>query len=255
MSTVGEATLAQSAVAAVPIASVLTRFFQWNTDDEKMHSIQLAADFTRWMPMKLGRIGPSSYRRMHTFTPETRGVYMYKYVVDGRWQHNPNKQYCYDADGNVNNVVEVFDRALHEHQDNFALLTCVEEGYPNSNPDTTIILCDGCQQERLEEYYHCMTCHHFDYCTACYRDRKKHAIDTRPASLASWVVATKALEFLEDNPPMQRVPAADTLKFVASLDAMLKRNGNHDTAFESITTEEAALEALEMHSQKISKRF
>ena len=45
------------------------------------------------------------------------GVHYYKYVVDGEWIHNPNKEWEEDEEGNVNNVMRLEDsvsRSLRE---------------------------------------------------------------------------------------------------------------------------------------------
>ena len=35
------------------------------------------------------------------------GVHYYKYVVDGEWMHNPNKECEEDEKGNINNVMRI----------------------------------------------------------------------------------------------------------------------------------------------------
>ena len=48
------------------------------------------------------------------------GVHYYKYVVDGEWMHNPNKECEEDEKGNINNVMRIeskLTRKLRELQE------------------------------------------------------------------------------------------------------------------------------------------
>ena len=241
-------------IAAVPTASMLKRIFEWHSDTGDGHAVSVAGDFTDWQPIPLRVQKQGVWRYTHRFEPTERGVYMYKFIVDGVWQHDPLAYACLDNDGNVNNVVEVFEKAVHEH-DNYKLLHTMEEGYPQST-EGWMVYCDGCQQERLEDYYHCLTCGRFDYCTACYTSRharsRAFAKDTRPHALAAWVASTRAHAFLEAHPPMARTDDDEAmyLAFVRQLDALLKRNGNTNTScLEHIQTSDATFLALQAFTE------
>lgn len=54
------------------------------------HTVRLAADFTRWSsaPLALHRDGGAGDWEVET-APLADGVHFYKYIVDGRWTHDP----------------------------------------------------------------------------------------------------------------------------------------------------------------------
>lgn len=229
--------------------SPLLRTFHW-FGSEPAHHVTVSGDFNHWSPSVLTRHYDNEWCYEHTFKPTERGVYMYKYQLGGKWQHDPRFLTCKDEHGNVNNVVEVLGPAIHEH-DTFQTVTEPSEVYPNmANDDNIFVICDACQTENHITFHHCTTCHTFDYCPSCYTSRTRRsrafARNTNPAALASWVVATRAIIFWETHPPMQRDPddLHHYIAFTKTLDGILKKNGHTSIVFECCKTEKDVFQAI-----------
>src|SRR5262245_33441355 len=74
--------------------------------DPRAQTVRLVADFTHWTvaPLALRRFGAADRWEVETF-PLTEGVHFYKYIVDGRWQHDPSHPMVeYDGCGGWNSV-------------------------------------------------------------------------------------------------------------------------------------------------------
>ena len=41
------------------------------------------------------------------------GLFEYKFIVDGEWHHDPDKQYISNAFGSVNNIIQVLQTPSH----------------------------------------------------------------------------------------------------------------------------------------------
>ena len=77
-------------------------------------SVEIAGTFNGWKPEPLAYSCNGEWITTLKMAP---GVHYYKYVVDGEWMHNPNKECHEDEKGNINNVVRIedkFTRALRE---------------------------------------------------------------------------------------------------------------------------------------------
>ena len=70
-------------------------------------SVEIAGTFNDWKPEPLDYSKSGEWITTLKMAP---GVHYYKYVVDGEWMHNPNKECHEDAEGNINNVVRIEDR-------------------------------------------------------------------------------------------------------------------------------------------------
>jgi len=71
------------------------------------HCVQLAGDFNNWQPEKT----PMQKTASGTWQiklPLAKGIYRYRLVVDGRWQHDPyNKMTEPNPYGELNSVLKV----------------------------------------------------------------------------------------------------------------------------------------------------
>jgi len=70
-------------------------------------TVQLAGDFNNWRPEKnpMQKIGDGTWQAKLSLA---KGVYRYRLVVDGRWQHDPyNKMTEPNPYGELNSVLKV----------------------------------------------------------------------------------------------------------------------------------------------------
>jgi len=73
----------------------------------RAQKVQLAGDFNGWRPEETP-LKSTEMGRWHVAIPLERGVYHYRYVVDGRWQQDPYNEQCQpNPFGEYNSVVMV----------------------------------------------------------------------------------------------------------------------------------------------------
>jgi len=82
--------------------SLIPVAFVWPYEGEKVF---VTGSFTKWKEHILILIKDSSEWKLTVKLPP--GVYTYKFIVDGVWCYDMQKETTRDADGNVNNVVRV----------------------------------------------------------------------------------------------------------------------------------------------------
>ena len=73
----------------------------------KANVIQIAGDFNNWQPEKtpMRKTGDDTWQAR---IPLTKGVYRYRLVVDGKWQHDPhNDSTEVNPYGELNSVIRV----------------------------------------------------------------------------------------------------------------------------------------------------
>lgn len=81
--------------------------FEYNSNDnKKINTVQLCGSFENWQVRHPLHYDPES-GKWKTKLKLKKGVYNYKYIVDGEWMINPFKQTCTEKEGQVNNLLMV----------------------------------------------------------------------------------------------------------------------------------------------------
>ena len=78
--------------------------FTWRNGGK---DVQLVGSFNDWMgkiPMYLSH---GDFTCIQNLAP---GRYLYRFIVDGKWQADPSQPMISDANGETNNVLEIFER-------------------------------------------------------------------------------------------------------------------------------------------------
>jgi 1,4-alpha-glucan branching enzyme len=68
--------------------------------------VYLAGDFNNWdaSSLPLSKDSRGAWRKTLTLS---KGQYQYRYIVDGKWYTDPNKEQCPNPFGGQNNVLKV----------------------------------------------------------------------------------------------------------------------------------------------------
>lgn len=67
--------------------------------------VELAGDFKDWQPLEMRKRKDGLYV---TEVPLAKGSYQYKFIVDGKWQSDPdNSQYVINRFGSANSVAAI----------------------------------------------------------------------------------------------------------------------------------------------------
>jgi hypothetical protein len=178
------------------LGTSLSRTFQWEHRNDIKH-VAIAGTFTGWKPMLLHYYkNINLWRIIVTFDTKERGVYMYKTIVNDEWSVDSRALTCRDAHGNVNNVIEVLGKSVHEHE---LYDKCTTE--IKVYGEDCYVVCDACKRINLQTFYHCLECGNFDFCESCYPLRKASPFlsSTSPAHIAQWVAATLARQCLKKH--------------------------------------------------------
>lgn len=78
--------------------------FYFNAPGAK--EVYLAGDFNNWdaSSLRMYKDSKGKWRKQLTLL---KGVYQYKFIVDGQWVHDPNKETIPNLFGSFNNIVRV----------------------------------------------------------------------------------------------------------------------------------------------------
>jgi len=66
--------------------------------------VKLAGTFNGWTPIPMKR---DDFGRFSVDLPLLPGTHQFKFIVDGRWMHDPQKPFATDQHGNVNNIAKI----------------------------------------------------------------------------------------------------------------------------------------------------
>lgn len=74
-------------------------------------AVSVAGSFNGWIPQPLTQNGSGSFE-CNIGLPA--GFHLLKFVVDGKWEYDPNRPYVQDQNGNINNFLVCEDHASSE---------------------------------------------------------------------------------------------------------------------------------------------